>query len=115
MEDLTEENKGPSDDEDDQSDEEEGDQKGEKAENNSCISIYFQSKKHDLKVRNNRYIFIVNRLPLIFSCWNRSLMINSMMNFEIKSNVATMWQLQEGKHVVFLVFSLQLNLQNSIQ
>ncbi len=27
-------------------------QKGEKAENNSCISIYFQSKKHDLKVRN---------------------------------------------------------------
>ena len=58
MEDLTEEAKQ----------EEEGDQtksiemgsegedgeeeKGEKAENNSCISIYFQSKKHDLKVRN---------------------------------------------------------------
>ena len=28
-----------------------GDEKGEKAENNSCISMYFQSKQHDLKVR----------------------------------------------------------------
>jgi hypothetical protein len=26
------------------------DEKGEKAENNSCISIYFQSKIHDMKV-----------------------------------------------------------------
>ena len=29
----------------------EGDEKGEKAENNSCISMYFQSKRHDLRVR----------------------------------------------------------------
>ena len=50
MEDLTEENKQGSEEESD-----DDDQKGEKAENNSCISIYFQSKKHDLKVSPDTY------------------------------------------------------------
>lgn len=47
MEDLTEEAKGK---DEEVTGSEDGEQKGEKAENNSCISIYFQSKNHDLKV-----------------------------------------------------------------
>jgi hypothetical protein len=51
MEDLTEEVKdGTESGEMDESADEDEDEKGEKAENNSCISIYFQSKNHDLKV-----------------------------------------------------------------
>lgn len=59
MEDLTGEVKDPSDDEEG-SKSEEGEEKGEKAENNSCISIYFQSKKHDLKVK--LYLFLIHNL-----------------------------------------------------
>lgn len=50
MEDLTEENKAGGSDEEGSEESEGEEEKGEKAENNSCISIYFQSKKHDLKV-----------------------------------------------------------------
>ena len=58
MEDLTEEAKDHTQsvemdgsEEGSYGEEESGEEKGEKAENNSCISMYFQSKKHDLKVR----------------------------------------------------------------
>ena len=63
MEDLTEEAKedgtqsaemdGSGSSEEGGTNEEGGDEKGEKAENNSCISMYFQSKQHDLKVRSS--------------------------------------------------------------
>ena len=63
MEDLTEEAKvdgtksvemdGSESGEEGGSNDEGGDEKGEKAENNSCISMYFQSKQHDLKVSSS--------------------------------------------------------------
>jgi hypothetical protein len=62
MEDLTEEAKedgtqsaemdGSGSSDEGGTNEEGGEEKGEKAENNSCISMYFQSKQHDLKVRS---------------------------------------------------------------
>ena len=62
MEDLTEEAKedgtqsaemdGSGSSENGSTNEDKEDEKGEKAENNSCISMYFQSKQHDLKVRS---------------------------------------------------------------
>lgn len=113
MEDLTEENKKDGDGtHSDGSSSEEEDNK-EKAENNSCISIYYQSKRHDVEV--NLTITHYFRQQLACNCLSRCSTISSTTNSGTKSRPATTWLQPADRHEAFTVSSLSLRVRSSTQ
>lgn len=112
MEDLTEENKKDDGTHSDGSSSEEEDNK-EKAENNSCISIYFQSKRHDVEV--NLTITHYFRQQLACNCLSRCSTISSTTNSGTKSRPATTWLQPADRHEAFTVSSLSLRVRSSTQ
>ena len=113
MEDLTEENKKDGDGtHSDGSSSEEEDNK-EKAENNSCISIYFQSKRHDVEV--NLTITHYCRQQLACNCLSRCSTTSSTTNSGTKSRPATTWLQPADRHEAFTASSLSLRVRSSTQ
>ena len=112
MEDLTEENKKDDGTHSDGSSSEEEDNK-EKAENNSCISIYFQSKRHDVEV--NLTITHYCRQQLACNCLSRCSTISSTTNSGTKSRPATTWLQPADRHEAFTASSLSLRVRSSTQ